>query len=78
MERNPAAAPAGSESETDVHRLLLDAAPASELDWSDFDHVARDRDHVERVIKGAPESDAPGEGPDLDAGARAPRHRGPG
>ena len=53
-----AAAPAGSG--TDVHRLLLDAAPASELDWSDFDHVARDRDHIERVITGALESGAPG------------------
>ena len=53
-----AAAPAGSG--TDVHRLLLDAAPASELEWSDFDHVARDRDHIERVIKGALESGAPG------------------
>ena len=53
-----AAAPAGSG--TDVHRLLLDAAPASELDWSDFDHVARDRDHVERVIGGALVSGARG------------------
>ena len=53
-----AAAPAGSG--TDVHRLLLDAAPASELEWSDFDHVARDRDHIERVIKGALASGAPG------------------
>ena len=53
-----AAAPAGAG--TDVHRLLLDAAPASELDWSDFDHVARDRDHIERVIRGALESGAPG------------------
>ena len=53
-----AAAPAGSG--LDVHRLLLDAAPASELDWSDFDHVARDRDHIERVIEGALQSGAPG------------------
>ena len=60
LNRLAAAAPAGSESETDVHRLLLDAAPASELDWSDFDHVARDRDHVERVIRGALASGAPG------------------
>ena len=60
LNRLAAAAPAGSESETDVHRLLLDAAPASELDWSDFDHVAHDRDHVERVIKGALASGAPG------------------
>ena len=42
------AAPAGSG--TDVHRLLLDAAPASELDWSDFDHVTRDRDHIEKAM----------------------------
>ena len=53
-----AAAPAGSG--TDVHRLLLDAAPASELEWPDFDHVARDRDHVERVIRGALASGARG------------------
>ena len=53
-----AAAPAGSG--TDVHRLLLDAAPASELEWSDFDHVARDRDHVERVNNGALASGAAG------------------
>ena len=53
-----AAAPAGSG--LDVHRLLLDAAPASELGWSDFDHVARDRDHIERVIRGALRSGAAG------------------
>ena len=34
-------------------RLLLDVAPASELEWSDFDHVACGRDHIERVIRGA-------------------------
>ena len=53
-----AAAPASAG--TDVHRLLLDPAPASELEWSDFDHAARDRDHIERVITGALESGAPG------------------
>ena len=53
-----AAGPAGSG--TDVHHLLLDAAPASELEWSGFDHVARDRDHIERVITGALASGAPG------------------
>ena len=53
-----AVAPAGSG--TDVHRLLLDAVPASELEWSDFDHVARDRDHIERVIGGALASGARG------------------
>ena len=36
-----------------VNHLLLDAAPASELDWQDFDHVAEDRDHLQRVLAGA-------------------------
>ena len=59
-----AAAPASAG--TDVHRLLLDAATATELAWSDFDHVAHDRDHIERVIAGALESGAPrGEHPPL-------------
>ena len=40
----------------DVNRLLLDAAPASELEWRDFDHVTDDRDHLESVLKGALES----------------------
>ena len=31
-----------------------------ELGWSDFDHVARDRDHIERVIRGALRSGAAG------------------
>ena len=44
----------------DVNRLLLDAAPASELEWSDFDHIAEDRDHIKRLIRGALESGAPG------------------
>ena len=37
----------------DVRRLLLDVASPSELDWSDFDHVAEARDDVERILKGA-------------------------
>ena len=44
----------------DVHRLLLDAASPCELDWSDFDHLARDRDHVERLAKGALDTGATG------------------
>ena len=43
-----------------VNRLLLDAAPASELEWSDFDHVAEGRDHIERLIRGALRTTAPG------------------
>ena len=38
---------------SDVWRMLLDEASPSELCWSDFDHVAGDRDHVERILKGA-------------------------
>ncbi len=53
-----ALAPAGTQ--LDVNRLLFDAAPPSELDWSDFDHVAGDRDHVERLLKGALDSGAEG------------------
>ena len=49
----------GSE-DLDVNRLLLDAAPASGLDWSDFDHVAEGRDHIERLIQGALRSGASG------------------
>ena len=51
-------APAGTGP--DVNGLLFDAAGPSELDWSDFDHMAGDRDHVERLLKGALESRAPG------------------
>ena len=43
-----------------VNRLLLDAASPSELEWSDFDHLARDRDHIERLLEGALETGASG------------------
>ena len=51
---------APADAESDVNRLLFDAAPRSELDWSDFDHVAGDRDHVETLLKGALDKGAPG------------------
>ena len=38
---------------SDVWRMLLDEASPGELCWSDFDHVADDRDHIERILKGA-------------------------
>ena len=41
------------EKETDVRRLLLDASAPTELDWSDFDHVAHDRDRLEKILRGA-------------------------
>ena len=44
----------------DVTSLLLDVASPAELEWSDFDHVAGDRDHVESLVKGALDSKASG------------------
>ena len=40
----------------DVNRLLLGDAAASELEWSDFDHLGNDRDHAERLLRGALDS----------------------
>ena len=37
-------------------QLLFDASPAGDLEWSDFEHVARHRDHVESLLKGALEA----------------------
>ena len=51
-------APGGSDR--DVASLLLDPALASDLDWTDFDHVAGHRDHVETLIRGALDKRAPG------------------
>ena len=48
------------EASADVHRVLLDAESPSELEWSDFDHIARDRDHIERLMKRALDTGAPG------------------
>ena len=48
------------EAGSDVHRLLLDEAGPGELHWSDFDHVAGDRDHLERILNGALRSDEKG------------------
>ena len=44
---------APSRSGTNVQQLLFDKSPAAELEWSDFDHVAAGRDHIERLIAGA-------------------------
>ncbi len=41
------------EEEMDVRRLLLDASAPTELDWSDFDHFAADRDMLEKILAGA-------------------------
>ena len=37
----------------DIMRILFDSAPTSELEWSDFDHVAKHRDHIETLVRGA-------------------------
>ena len=37
----------------DIMRILFDSASSSELEWSDFDHVAKARDHIENLVKGA-------------------------
>ena len=47
-------------SDLDVCSLLLDAATPGELEWSDFDHVAEERDHIEKMIKGALSTGKPG------------------
>ena len=45
---------------SDVQRLMLDEARPGDLRWSDFDHIADDRDHVERILKGALKTGASG------------------
>ena len=37
----------------DVHRMLLAPSSPSELGWSEFDHIAPERGHVERLRAGA-------------------------
>ncbi len=44
----------------DVQDLLLDEASPGDLCWSDFDHVADERDHVERILRGALQTGARG------------------
>ncbi len=53
LERLQRLAHAPARSGMDVQQLLFDRAPTAELEWSDFDHVAAGRDHVERLIRGA-------------------------
>ena len=53
-------ASAPSNSDLDVCRLLLDAATPGELEWADFDHVAEERDHIEKLVKGALSTGTPG------------------
>lgn len=47
---------APGDASLDVYHLLLPAASPTELEWSDFDHIAQDRNHVERLLAGALDS----------------------
>ena len=53
-------ATAPGDGSVDVTRLLLDIAPPADLEWSDFNHIAADRDHVEKLLKGALDNGRPG------------------
>ena len=46
------ASPLGKD-DGDVRSLLLDATSPAELEWTDFDHIAEGRDHIERLLRGA-------------------------
>ena len=50
----------GAGSSRDARPLLFDVSPPGELDWSDFEHIGEQRDHVESLIRGALEANAPG------------------
>ena len=52
--------PYATGSGRDARRLLFDVSPPGELDWSDFEHIAEHRDHVESLIRGALQANAPG------------------
>ena len=53
-------ATAPGDGRIDVTRLLLDATPTTDLEWTDLNHIAKDRDHVERLLRGALCSGKPG------------------
>ena len=53
-------ATAPGDRSSDVTRLLLDVAPPADLEWTDFGHVAADRDHVEKLLRGALDNGKPG------------------
>ena len=49
-----------AETDRDARRLLFDISPPGELEWTDFEHIREQRDHVESLIRGALEANAPG------------------
>ena len=46
--------------EVDVRRFLLGAGGASELEWSDFEHLGQSREDVLRILRGAADCGARG------------------
>ena len=53
-------ATAPGDGSINVTHLLLDVAPPADLEWTDFGHVAADRDHVEKLLRGALDNGKPG------------------
>ena len=51
---------ASDSSGLDAIPLLLDVSPKSELEWEDFEHISKGRDHIERLVAGALQNSAPG------------------
>ncbi|MDE0192670.1 MAG: AAA family ATPase [Gammaproteobacteria bacterium] len=51
---------AEADDDADVRELLLGGTHESDLEWSDFDHLGQDRDHVESLLRGALERGAHG------------------
>lgn len=45
---------------SDIVRLLFDSASPTELEWTDFDHIEKGREHIETLINGALQNRAKG------------------
>ena len=45
---------------SDIARLLFDSASESALEWDDFDHIAKQGNHIETLLRGALGSDEKG------------------
>lgn len=60
MDRLHRLAMSTGEDDLDPTHLLLGTPTQSELEWSDFDHLVKDRNHVQGLLKGALRSGASG------------------
>lgn len=45
---------------SDIVRLLFDSASPTELEWTDFDHIEKGREHIEALLNGALQKRAKG------------------